>query len=467
MESLEGRRLFTLQGVAALQINEFPRIEAFDDGAGNSGITYDGSTFSAQSIPLSYLASAIGPLTIIENGGLTVNLAVDSAGNASGTAGDDFVITGDVDTDGDGNTDHSGVLLTGELLGFGFEDTTPGTAPGLDSFDFRFQATGGFLLAQYSQPGKDVGVHFNAFGSTFGGSFAAPFDSDTVDAIITPVAQPATTPPPGGVIIIPDPCGNGNAVWLSGTSGNDFVKILPIVSFSGDGQGHHDDDDDDNGYGSGYCGGGITIQNGYVIKFNGQLLINPESGTTTFTQGKVIAELGDGNDFLYTSSLVKLAGNQTVDVWAYGQYGCDLLFGGKGDDAFFGGNGSDLLYGGEGRDFLVGGEGCDALFGSGNDDIIIAGYTNYDDANGQDWSDLCVIMTVWGDRNLSGVTRVNMLKNGTSGVALNTSTVFDDMGPPNEIDLLSGGSGYDWFFYRKNEDIILGSAEAKTTLPPA
>ncbi|MGH7214748.1 MAG: hypothetical protein ACREIT_08290, partial [Tepidisphaeraceae bacterium] len=232
MESLEARRLFALTGIAELQFDEYPRIEAFDDGLGNSGVNYDGATFSANSFPLSYLASVIGPLTIIENGGLTINIAVDSSGNGSGTTGDDFVLSGDFDTDGDGNTDFSGVALSGELValnGFGWEDTSipdpnggfPGT---LDNFDFRFEVTGGQLASAFA--GKDIGVSAIAYDSSFNGSFTAPFSVDTLHAIVTPVVQ---GPPPvfGGSVsgtVFDDT--NGNGALDSGEAGVAGVSVF-------------------------------------------------------------------------------------------------------------------------------------------------------------------------------------------------------------------------------------------------
>jgi hypothetical protein len=92
--------------------------------------------------------------------------------------------------------------------------------------------------------------------------------------------------------------------------------------------------------------------------------------------------------------------------------------------------------------FNIGGTEADTLTGNGDDDILIAGTTDYD-ANA---AALGALMTERGRTDEDYSTRVNHLGNGIiSGgqtYALNASKVHTD----TAIDLLYGNSGVDWFF---------------------
>ena len=100
---------------------------------------------------------------------LDMRALVSHTGDLLGTVdGDDLVLTGSIDLDGDGVPDHSGVLLTGEAIGFGHLNL------GLtDKFDLRFTLTGGALAGLYG--GNDLGVVVTAENSTFNGSFSTAF----------------------------------------------------------------------------------------------------------------------------------------------------------------------------------------------------------------------------------------------------------------------------------------------------
>jgi uncharacterized protein (TIGR03118 family) len=129
-----------------------------------------------------------------------------------------------------------------------------------------------------------------------------------------------------------------------------------------------------------------------------------------------------------------------------GGVGNDLVFGGGGANILLGGPGNDLLVGGLGRDLLIGGTGHDTLLGLTGDDILIGGTTAHD-ANP---TALLQIIGEWNSAD-SFSTRVNKLKNGTSGLPiLNDSTVTDD----GVHDLLFGGSGHDWLFDGAHDILI-------------
>jgi hypothetical protein len=148
-----------------------PKID-FVGPSPSSGTLFDAGSraLSIQATPISSnFGSAIREVTPPE--GLSINLLVnDHAGQVvASVAGDDFVLTGNIDQDGDSVIDYSGVLLTGEVLAIGSLATTLPT----DFMDFRFRATGGSLMPLYS--GKDIGVTLTMEASTFGGTFASSF----------------------------------------------------------------------------------------------------------------------------------------------------------------------------------------------------------------------------------------------------------------------------------------------------
>jgi hypothetical protein len=102
----------------------------------NLGMTsYDATTdlFSVDASSLSILLGGPPP-SPISNGTFDISIEVDDTGSlVGGVPGDDLSITGDI---GAGLV----VLLTGEILEFGFEE-----AGVTDSFDFLFAVTGGAL----------------------------------------------------------------------------------------------------------------------------------------------------------------------------------------------------------------------------------------------------------------------------------------------------------------------------------
>jgi Ca2+-binding RTX toxin-like protein len=113
--------------------------------------------------------------------------------------------------------------------------------------------------------------------------------------------------------------------------------------------------------------------------------------------------------------------------------GNDSIQGGDGDDVLIGGDGDDLIQGGQGRDLLIGGFGADRIVGNQEEDILIAGWTAWDN------NDLAIaaIMREWTSGN-SNATRIANITNGTGltgGYRLvgndgASQTVFND----NDVD---------------------------------
>ena len=166
VESLEPRLLLSgLLGITPVE----PLIQY--DNVGTLAYETASQALNVVAAPLSF--QQVGGLqTFIYStiGDFAINIEVDNAGNlVGGVAGDDLVISGDADLDGDYIPDVSGVLLTGEILEVGSLDT--GTA--VDSFDFRFALTGGLLAGYYS--GNDLGVTLTSENSSFTDDFSVDF----------------------------------------------------------------------------------------------------------------------------------------------------------------------------------------------------------------------------------------------------------------------------------------------------
>lgn len=116
---------------------------------------------------------------------IEINFIVDAAGSV--VAGDvmtpDLVITGSIDTNGDGLADYSGTLLTAEVSQFGFFDDS---ANGNDSFDLRLNNIGGDLAYLYD--GQDLAISINSpdspeYATPFNGSFDADWQAQAAGLV--------------------------------------------------------------------------------------------------------------------------------------------------------------------------------------------------------------------------------------------------------------------------------------------
>ncbi len=177
----------------------------------NQGVTtYSAAEdrFTVDSNPIAIQFEPNGPPRLILpfNGDEAVRIEaiIDENGDlVGGVPGDDFLVIGQVDLDGDGQIDAAGVLITGEVADFGFLDSSmkPGVradrlraaltgdevgsrsrfnmlaAAGLvDQYDFRVTVTGGMLAPLYE--GADIGVAVTSEMSTFNGVFTKDFEGE-------------------------------------------------------------------------------------------------------------------------------------------------------------------------------------------------------------------------------------------------------------------------------------------------
>jgi hypothetical protein len=117
--------------------------------SGNQTSQFTGSTLSIRAT-LSETDGVAHP----QPSSLSIDIVLNHSNGAlvGGVSGDDFKMQ-----------DATGVLLTGEILAFGFLDTGGNS----DFFDFRFKVTGGSLASQYA--GKDIGVTVTLENSNFTG----------------------------------------------------------------------------------------------------------------------------------------------------------------------------------------------------------------------------------------------------------------------------------------------------------
>ncbi len=108
---------------------------------------------------------------------ITIKFVVDSSGNfVSGVGGStdpDLMITGSIDTDGNGSPDYNGTLLTAEVTQFGWLNGASGEG---DSFDLRLNAIGGSLAYLYT--GQDLAVTVISEVST---EYTSPFSGNFSD----------------------------------------------------------------------------------------------------------------------------------------------------------------------------------------------------------------------------------------------------------------------------------------------
>lgn len=128
------------------------------------------------------------------------------------------------------------------------------------------------------------------------------------------------------------------------------------------------------------------------------------------------------------------AGDDTI----LGDDNDNVLRGQQGDDIVAGRGGHDTVEGSFGNDVLVGGLGADTVRGGWGSDLLIAGQTVYDDNP----SSLQTIHTRWADQQETYRRRIASLRNASTRVHLNPTTVLADL----HVDTLFGNADLDWFW---------------------
>lgn len=134
----------------------------------------------------------------------------------------------------------------------------------------------------------------------------------------------------------------------------------------------------------------------------------------------------------------------------------NILTGEDGHDILVGSSGDDQLLGGNGRDLLTGGLGLDTLDGGAEDDILIAGRTNSDASITR----LTDLRTEWTSAN-SYATRIVNLRAGVGASNASLKATINVLNDAGEDDVLTGGTGIDWYF-RALDDAITDLFAAET-----
>ncbi|MEX2185188.1 MAG: Ig-like domain-containing protein [Pirellulales bacterium] len=138
----------------------------------------------------------------------------------------------------------------------------------------------------------------------------------------------------------------------------------------------------------------------------------------------------DGNDTIVVDTSVSV--NATIDAGG----GNDIAYGGNGHDLIFGGGGVDLLFGNGGNDMLIGGAGSDLLVGGSGHDVLVAGSVS-------------PLFTAAMLRDVAQAWAAN--RTATAGADDGT---LDESAVDGEVDVLSGGSGADWFIINVGDWVI-------------
>ncbi len=213
---------------------------------------------------------------------------------------------------------------------------------------------------------------------------------------------------------------------------------------------------------------GVTLNNGVltVLGTAGDDVVNiydpqrtitvcasflPGNHTQTFNLSaisKIVVLMGDGNDVALIDDDVR------VTALIDGGRGNDVLQAGGGDTVLVGGEGNDVISGGKKRDILIGGLGSDILLGRGGQDILIGGTTSHDTNSNA----LFAAMAEWARDDLDLNHRMAHLRTGggLNGSTVLTGGVGGTVQDDNAADILSGGSGNDWYWANINQDIFIG-----------
>jgi len=162
-------------------------------------LSYDAATdlLSVDTFPVTMISEfGVGPFALEPPALLQIRAYIDDSGTVvGGVPGDDLVVAGSIviDTDGDGEPEHyEGVLLTGEIVDFGFQD---GGGP---FFDFLFRATGGELghLFDPDPVLPTIGVELTDESNSFPGTFTASFAGGAKGFLGKLPEPPGPEPPP-------------------------------------------------------------------------------------------------------------------------------------------------------------------------------------------------------------------------------------------------------------------------------
>jgi Ca2+-binding RTX toxin-like protein len=176
-------------------------------------------------------------------------------------------------------------------------------------------------------------------------------------------------------------------------------------------------------------------------------------GTDTLDFGllasPVILNLGTGVvQAVHTNRTLQL--NSTTQFEnAAGGSGDDVLTGNAIANILVGNAGSDQLLGNGARDIVIGGLGLDTINGGDEEDIVISGTTSHDAV----FSNLNDLRTTWILTTISSTSRMAALRAGVGPALASLRKTVNVLNDAGEDDLLTGGTGSDWYF-RAIDDVL-------------
>ncbi|MDY6854863.1 MAG: PEP-CTERM sorting domain-containing protein [Thermodesulfobacteriota bacterium] len=183
--SLSGSANSTLLGLDL----GLPDIFSNTTGTYNYEADTDLLTFSATALTITFDGVTI---VNIDNGSYSASFYVDDSGNLTGgVSGADLVIEGDIDIDGNGSYEYTGILVAGEVTAFGFLDLF-GTK--YASFDYTFDVDPVSELYDLYAVSAYVGGDFTTVDNDFGwdGTWDEDHSGNKVKHDTAPVPEPAT-----------------------------------------------------------------------------------------------------------------------------------------------------------------------------------------------------------------------------------------------------------------------------------
>ena len=145
------------------------------NNVGTTALTYNATSqlFSVNASPLAVsFSSTEGPRPVTGVKSLQIHALVDNTGALVGglPGGNDLTLSGTLTrVVGNVTNKYSGVLLTGQVVQFGFQHGND-----LDQYDFRFTPTGGALVALFAN--CEISVVLASENSTFAGNFNVNFN---------------------------------------------------------------------------------------------------------------------------------------------------------------------------------------------------------------------------------------------------------------------------------------------------
>jgi len=200
--------------------------------------------------------------------------------------------------------------------------------------------------------------------------------------------------------------------------------------------------------------GGLGGADNVALKASGSgVNLNLNGASSNFSGfSQIFIISGNGADTINVNN------NVTQPLVVFAGAGNDSVKGGGNDDILMGGDGADLLQGQDGRDLLIGGDGADRIIGMADDDILVAGYSSYDN----DAVALNAILSEWTSGRSYGQRSANILNQNvtigtttfTPSATRNNGSFFLKTNAPNatvsddaDVDVLTGSPGRDLFLF--------------------